>query len=302
MTNPIDEHAKTLATSWTVVVALAAGGGGVGGMALQSSSDAGPDNTVAVVTLDSTTITGSTADTTAKELRELRGNDSVEAVVLRVASPGGSVSGSEAQYRAVKRLANEKPVVASVRDYAASGGYYSVLPAEKIYASPSSLVGSVGVLSTVTENERAPSQWKSAPDKGTAGPADASRARAATLRESFLSVVMDERGDALEVDRETVGKAKIYAGYRAVELGFADEVGDLDAAIGDAADRADVQNYDVAYRNPGGGGLLSLLGVSGHEAGEDGETVGAPGLCGQEYLAYAPQVGPDVEVILNASC
>jgi len=113
---------------------------------------------------------------------------------------------------------------------------------------------------------------------------------------------MDERGDALEVDRETVGKAKIYAGYRAVELGFADEVGDLDAAIGDAADRADVQNYDVAYRNPGGGGLLSLLGVSGHEAGEDGETVGAPGLCGQEYLAYAPQVGPDVEVILNASC
>jgi len=123
MTNPIDEHAKTLATSWTVVVVLAAVVGGVGGMALQSSSDAGPDNTVAVVTLDSTTITGSTADTTAKELRELRGNDSVEAVVLRVASPGGSVSGSEAQYRAVKRLANEKPVVASVRDYAASGGY-----------------------------------------------------------------------------------------------------------------------------------------------------------------------------------
>src|SRR6056297_1647252 len=285
MTNPIDKHAKTLATSWTVVIVVAAIAGGVGGMALQSGSDGGPDNTVAVVTLDSFSITGGSADTTAKELREIRMNDSVEAVVLRVASPGGSIPGSEAQYRAVKRLAQEKPVVASVRTYAASGGYYSALPAEKIYASPGSLVGSVGVLSTVTENERAPSQWKSAPDKGTTGPADASRARAATWRQSFLNVVMNERGDALEVDRETVGRAKLYAGNRAVELGFADEIGDVETAIQDAAERAGVSNYEVTYHNPGSGGLMSLLGVSGDGDAEIQQPV-APGLCGQDYLAY----------------
>lgn len=301
MTNPIDKHAKTLATSWTVVIVVAAIAGGVGGMALQSGSDGGPDSSVAVVTLDSLSITGGSADTTAKELREVRMNDSVEAVVLRVASPGGSIPGSEAQYRAVKRLAQEKPVVASVRDYAASGGYYSALPAEKIYASPGSLVGSVGVLSTVTENERAPSQWKSAPDKGTTGPADASRARAATWRQSFLNVVMNERGDALEVDRETVGRAKLYAGNRAVELGFADEIGDVETAIQDAAERAGVSNYEVTYHNPGSGGLLSLLGAGGDGDAEAQQPV-APGLCGQDYLAYAPQVGPDVEVIMNASC
>lgn len=301
MTNPIDKHAKTLATSWTVVIVVAAIAGGVGGMALQSGSDGGPDSSVAVVTLDSLSITGGSADTTAKELREVRMNDSVEAVVLRVASPGGSIPGSEAQYRAVKRLAQEKPVVASVRDYAASGGYYSALPAEKIYASPGSLVGSVGVLSTVTENERAPSQWKSAPDKGTTGPADASRARAATWRQSFLNVVMNERGDALEVDRETVGRAKLYAGNRAVELGFADEIGDVETAIQDAAERAGVSNYEVTYHNPGSGGLLSLLGAGGDGDAETQQPV-APGLCGQDYLAYAPQVGPDVEVIMNASC
>ena len=301
MTNPIDEHAKTLATSWTVVIVLAAVVGGVGGMALQQSGGGSQSDTVAVVTLDSASITGSTADTTAKELRSIRGNDSVDAVVLRVASPGGSIPGSETQYRAIKRLAREKPVVASVRGYAASGGYYSVLPAEHVYVTPGSLVGSVGVLSTVTENENAPTRWMSAPDKGTAGPADASRARAATWRESFLNVVMDERGDELEVDRETVGRAKVYAGNRAVELGFADGVGDLDTAIQDAADRADLSDYEVAYHNPGGGQLLTLLGASGDDVAQTDRVV-ASELCGQDYLAYAPQVGPDVEVIMNASC
>lgn len=303
MTNPIDRHAKTLATSWTVVIVLAAIVGGVGGVALQSGSDGGSDSTVAVVTLDSMQITGSSADTTARELREVRTNDSIDAVVLRVASPGGSITGSEVQYRAVKRLAQEKPVVASVRDYAASGGYYTAIPADKIYASPGSLVGSVGVISSVTENEKVPSRWKSAPDKGTAGPADVSRARAATFRKSFLNVVMNERGEQLEVDRETVGEAKLYAGNRAVELGFADEIGGTEAAIQDAADRADLSNYDVTYRNPAAGGLLGLLAGSGDaEDVESEDAFAAPSLCGQQYLAYAPQAGPDLEVIMNASC
>lgn len=303
MTNPIDKHAKTLATSWTVVIVLAAIVGGVGGMALQSGSDGGPGDTVAVVTLDSMQITGSSADTTARELREVRTNDSIDAVVLRIASPGGAVTGSEVQYRAVKRLASEKPVVASVRDYAASGGYYTAVPADKIYTTPGALVGSVGVISSVTENEKVPSQWKSAPDKGTAGPADVSRARAATFRESFLNVVMNERGDALEVDRETVGEAKLYGGNRAVELGFADEIGGVEAAIQDAADRADLSNYDVTYRNPTTGGLFGLL-ADGTDAEDlDAEDAfAAPSLCGQEYLAYAPEAGPSLEVIMNASC
>ncbi|SEW00536.1 S49 family peptidase [Halobacterium jilantaiense] len=303
MTNPIDEHAKTLATSWTVIIVLAAIVGGVGGMALQSGSDSGPDNAVAVVTLDSMQITGSSGDTTAKELRQVRQNDSIDAVVLRVASPGGAITGSEVQYRAVKRLAQEKPVVASVRDVAASGGYYTTIPADKIYTTPGALVGSVGVISSVTKNEKVPSQWKSAPDKGTAGPADVSRARAATFRESFLNVVMNERGDELEVDRETVGEAKLYAGNRAVELGFADEIGGVETAIQDAAERANLSNYDVTYRNPTSGGLIGLLAGSGSAEDVDAEDAFvAPELCGKDYLAYAPQAGPDLEVIMNASC
>jgi protease-4 len=296
--NPIDEHAKTIATSWTVLLVAAAIIGGVGGLAVQSASGSQSD-TVAVVTLDSMLITGSSADDTARTLRSLRGNESVDAVVLRVASPGGTIAGSEAQYRAVKRLAREKPVVASVRGTAASGGYYSILPADSIHVTPGSMVGSVGVLSTVPENKQAPSRWKSAPDKGTAGPSDAARARAQTWKRSFLSVVMNERGEEIQLDRQSVGMAKIYAGNRAVELGFADSVGGLEAAIRDAADRAELDSYDVVYENPGGGGILSLLGASGENGGGE-PTVSS--LCGKQYLALAPQVGPDAEVIRNASC
>ncbi|MFB6072845.1 MAG: S49 family peptidase [Halobacterium sp.] len=297
MSNPIDEYAKTLATSWTVLLVVAVAVGGVGGLAVQSASGQQSD-TVAVVTLDSTIITGSTADTTARTLRSLRTNESVDAVVLRIASPGGSVAGSEAQYRAVKRLAQQKPVVASVRGYAASGGYYSIAPTDHIFVTPSSMVGSVGVLTTIPENDRAPSQWKSAPDKGTAGPSDAARARATTFKRSFVSVVMNERGDELTVNRTTVSRAKLYAGNRAVKLGFADEVGGLEAAIRDAAERAGVEHYEVTYHNPSGGSILSLL--SGANASGSAEF--APALCGAEYLALAPQVGPDLEVIRNASC
>lgn len=297
MSNPIDEHAKTLATSWTFIIVLAAVVGGAGGMALQSGSSQQSD-TVAVVTLDSSIITGSSADTTARELRELRTNESIDAVVLRVASPGGSIPGSEAQYRAVKRLAREKPVVTSVRGYAASGGYYTIAPTDEIFVTPGSMVGSVGVLSRIPNNDGAPARWASSPDKGTAGPSDAARARAQTWKHSFVSVVMDERGDELAVDRTTVSRAKLYAGNRAVELGFADDVGGTEAAIRAAAERADLQNYQVTYRNPSGGaGLLSLLSGSTGAAGDG--TV--PTFCGADYLALAPQVAP-MEVLQNASC
>jgi protease-4 len=296
MSNPIDEHAKTLATSWTFIIVLAAVVGGAGGMALQSGSSQQSD-TVAVVTLDSSIITGSSADTTARELRELRTNESIDAVVLRVASPGGSIPGSEAQYRAVKRLAREKPVVTSVRGYAASGGYYTIAPTDEIFVTPGSMVGSVGVLSRVPDNDGAPARWASAPDKGTAGPGDAARARAQTWKHSFVSVVMNERGDELAVNRTTVSRAKLYAGNRAVELGFADQIGGTEAAIRAAASRADLDSYQVTYRNPSGGSLLSLLSSGNGTA--DGGTV--PSLCGVDYLALAPQVAP-MEVLENASC
>lgn len=88
-------------------------------------------------------LTGS--DTLTRTFDRLRRDDNVAAVVVRVDSPGGSAVGSDLIYRAMRRLAEEKPVVASMGNVAASGGYYVAAGADEIYASPNTLTGSIGI-------------------------------------------------------------------------------------------------------------------------------------------------------------
>ncbi|WP_197409767.1 ATP-dependent Clp protease proteolytic subunit, partial [Haloferax profundi] len=97
----------------------------------------GPDGTVAVIEMHGT-ITGDTATVVVDNLREARQNDSIEAVVLDINSPGGAASASEQLYLAVKRTQQEMPVVTSVTGMAASGGYYMTAPADHIYVTPAS--------------------------------------------------------------------------------------------------------------------------------------------------------------------
>ena len=80
-----------------------------------------------------------------KDLRRLREDKQIKAVVLRINSPGGSAYGSEQIWREVSLLKAQKPVVVSMGDYAASGGYYISCPAHMIIASPTTLTGSIGI-------------------------------------------------------------------------------------------------------------------------------------------------------------
>lgn len=86
------------------------------------------------------------SEKTLKELRDFRQDSSVKAIVLRIDSPGGAVGASQEIFEEVKRTAAEKPVVASMGSIAASGGYYAALGANKIYANPGTLTGSIGVI------------------------------------------------------------------------------------------------------------------------------------------------------------
>ena len=88
---------------------------------------------------------GINSEKVAKDLRDLRKDKNVKAVVLRVNSPGGSAYGSEQIWREVTLLKAEKPVVVSMGDYAASGGYYISCAANKIVAEPTTLTGSIGI-------------------------------------------------------------------------------------------------------------------------------------------------------------
>jgi protease-4 len=225
------------------------------------------DGTVAVVTLQGS-IGATSADATVEDLQEVRRNDSVDAVVLKVDSPGGGVASSERLYLAVSRLAEEKPVVASVQTMGASGAYYAMLPAERIYTLPSSMVGSVGVFAQ-TGGPVPDTIVRSGPDKATAAPGQVRR-QVEALQETFLDSVYRHRGDRLELSRAALSHGKIYRGTRAVRFGVADEVGSLPDATTDAAERANLDSYDV-YRKepPGRPGLFVLGGSDGTVAAED---------------------------------
>lgn len=86
-------------------------------------------------------------------MRKLREDESVKAVVLRVNSPGGSAYGSEQIWREVSLLKQEKPVIVSMGDYAASGGYYISCAADWIVAEPTTLTGSIGIFGLVPNAE-----------------------------------------------------------------------------------------------------------------------------------------------------
>ena len=262
MNNPIDRRVATALQSYTVlaVIAVLIGAAVV---PYAASVAEGDEQYVAVVNIDET-ISGSSSQETIQKLRELRSNESVEAVVLRVSSPGGSAASSESMYLAVKRLSAEKPVYTSVGQYAASGAYYTAVPSDRIYVTPASIVGHVGVIGTAPTDGLS-SSATTGPDKAHRGMTrDEYFASLESMKRSFVGAVMTERGDRLEVSRETVAEASAYQGGRAVQTGYADEVGGLEAAIAGAAEAADLSEYQVVYHNPADPqGLLLLSGGSG---------------------------------------
>ncbi|MFB6111183.1 MAG: S49 family peptidase [Halobacteriaceae archaeon] len=283
MSNRIDTYLKKALSSYAVLALVAAL---LGATLIPPAIGfaTAPDGTVAVVSLDDP-ITGATAEDTVNELRDIRRNDSIDAVVLRVSSGGGTVSGSEAQYQAVKRLARAKPVVTSVQSMAASGAYYTILPSDTIYVEPSSMIGHVGVIASFSQSDGVPPVMTSGPDKASGAPIDAYRAQLETLKRSFVGTVMDERGTEITLSRTEVSKARIYLGARAVENGYADEIGGIDVAIRSAANEAGLESYETVYRDPASpAGLFAILGSSPTER-QPISAFGTPAVHRVRYLA-----------------
>jgi protease-4 len=208
---------------------------------------------VAVVSLEGP-ITDDSVQAVREDLRRVRRDGSVQAVVLRVNSPGGTVAATESLYLAVNKTASRKPVVASVSGIGASGAYWAMLPAERIYTTPGSLVGSVGVIGSVpTGPSTAGNQIFTGPDKPTGGTADDARTRLETLQRLFLDTVYEHRGQALRdngTSRDDLAYAKVYTGARAVQNGVADSIGGVDSAIAFAASEASISNYRVVRLEP----------------------------------------------------
>ena len=202
-----------------------------------------------------------------QDLREIRANDSIDAVVLRIDSSGGPVDSSEELYLAVNRTTEEMPVVAYVEGTAASGGYYGIAPADEIVVKPSSNVGSIGVIvqAPLRLIEQAGQQSeafvRSGPDKAQISK-DGLREDIEVLQRSFVGTVMQHRSDELSVTRAEVANGDTYLGTQAVENGFADRIGDSELAIERAAALADSiegDQYDVVYLGGGAAAFNAII-------------------------------------------
>jgi protease IV len=202
-------------------------------------------------------------------LREARRNPSIRAVVLRINSPGGSAFASDRIAREVVRLReSRKPVIVSMADTAASGGYYVAAPADEIYALPSSITGSIGIYSYKVDLEGLMNTLGLTVDVSTRGErADlfspyrpwTQEERALVLGRmeyfyrQFLKVVADgrkERG-VTEARADEIGRGRVFTGAQALDLGLVDHLGGVDAAIDAAARRGNVPT--------GPGGLPELV-------------------------------------------
>ncbi|PSQ56466.1 S49 family peptidase [Halobacteriales archaeon SW_8_68_21] len=207
-----------------------------------------PNDTVAVVEIEGP-VTTALADDVESELADIRANDSVGAVVLKLDTPGGAPVASERMYKAVQRTSKDMTVIASVQSISASGGYYAMAPADEIYVLPTSTVGSIGLNAPAPGTTSTP-LGPSGPDKAGSNPTQA-WAEQKTLADTFIDAMMAERGEKFEMPREEVAKADVYLGTEAVQNGFADEIGSLNEAIHAAATEEELGEYTVDTRETG---------------------------------------------------
>lgn len=198
-------------------------------------------------------------DSTAQLLRKARNNDNVKAVVLRVDSPGGSAFASEIIRQEVDLLkAAGKPVVASMGTYAASGGYWISAPADKIYAAPSTITGSIGIFGMMMTFEDSLSKLGIYTDGvgttdiagfGPTQPLTDGMAQLFQLSinkgyQDFITLVAENRNMTLaQVD--AIAQGRVWSGKKAKELGLVDELGNLSDAIVAAAALAQLDEYDT---------------------------------------------------------
>jgi protease-4 len=262
-----------------------------------------PAPAVAVISLKGP-INAQHVDAIREDLREARQNDTVEAVVLEIDSPGGGAAASEQLYLAVKRTSDEMPVVAAVTGAAASGGYYGIAPADAIYVTPASNVGSIGVFAQTFPPGQVPDSFiRSSPDKATLTKEQVSE-RVEALQRVFVSTVMTERGDRLELSRNEVAHARTYLGVRAVENGMADRIGGVSAAVDHAATEAELEeNYTVHYKQkPRISFGVGIAQADGEAVLYDKKIFGYEGVrTTQYYMLWGTVETRDNEVKINAS-
>ena len=205
-------------------------------------------------------IEGAFSEEIRKALDGLSNEPRVRGVVIRVNSPGGSATASEIMLQSITKLQERKPVVVSMGDYAASGGYYVSCRAKKIYANPNTITGSIGVVagklatanmwgrigvnfSPIQRGKKAGILNSSLPFQG--GERDELQGWMDSIYEVFKNHVVEGRDGKIDKPIDEIAGGRVYTGQQALELGLVDEIGSLDDAITDLADELKLKDYEV---------------------------------------------------------
>ena len=216
-------------------------------------------------TASASTEEGIQSEKVIKDLRKLREDETVKAVVLRVNSPGGSAYGSEQIWREVVLLKEAKPVIVSMGDYAASGGYYISCAADCIVADPTTLTGSIGIFGMFPNmenllNDKLGLHFETVKTNANADMGNMTRSFNANEKVAmqkyinqgyklFVQRCAEGRGMSVEAI-EKIAEGRVWTGATAKELGLVDELGGLDKALEIAALKAGVESYStVSYPN-----------------------------------------------------
>ncbi len=257
-------------------------------MSGQSSSGRIRDNSIAVIHLHGAIVDGKKKSSgsivsgpTVAMIEKLAEDDKVKGAVIRVNSPGGSATASEAVRQALVQLAKKKPTIVSMGNMAASGGYWVSCIDVPIYAEKGTLTGSIGVFSmklslgalmrrvgvhieSITLDDSAglfamDRAWSDEDTEALQGHID-------MVYDRFLELVSESRGIKLKKLRKLAG-GRVWSGSQAKKNGLVDELGGLDDCLAAVAKKSKLDDYYVAHRPVANSGLdlSELLGSGGEE-------------------------------------
>ena len=200
------------------------------------------------------------AENFVKEIKKIQKDDDIKAVVFRINSPGGSANASDEILFEMQQLKRKKPVIVSFGDYAASGGYYIAMGADKIFSEPNTLTGSIGVFGVIpyfkelaqkngirsdAVTTNANSNMISAINGLSPGTLTIMTRSVESTYQRFVHFVTQNRKKSFE-EIDSVGGGRVWSGVRAKEIGLVDELGSLQDAIKYAAKSANIKDYSVS--------------------------------------------------------
>ncbi len=226
------------------------------------------DNEVAVIVASGDIVSGKGDVNTigsekfAKEIRKARENDKVKAIVLRINSPGGSFIASDVMWRELKLASQSKPVIASMSNYAASGGYYMAMACDTIIAPPTTITGSIGIFGMlfnaqgflnnklgIYHDEVSTGKYSNyiTPTRPlTAQEKKIIQTDVEEGYETFVAKAAAGRGMTVE-EIKVIASGRVWTGVQARDNGLVDILGDLNDAIEIAAAKADLEDYKIKY-------------------------------------------------------